>query len=146
MPVDDSPHDPAHQTVDRASTPYLRARYGLSAKSHKSWLVPAVFVLIIGGGWLIWSANFYSKPEIRSQVISFTPAKSGSISIRYTLRLRTAHKVHQCILIARDYQAVTVGQITDTIPAGRNEYSRNILIPTRAPAASASIDHCSLSP
>ena len=23
MPVDDSPHDPAHQTVDRASTPYL---------------------------------------------------------------------------------------------------------------------------
>jgi len=146
MPADDSQSDPIRRTVDRTSTPYLRERYGIAANSRKKWLLPAALVLIIGGGWLIWSANFYSKPEIRTQVMSFTPAKHGAISIRYTIRIRTAARAHQCVLIARDYQAITVGQVTDTIPAGRNAYTRMVLIPARAPAASASIDHCSLAP
>jgi len=146
VPENNPQSDPVLPNVDRTSTPYLRERYGLEANSRKKWLIPALLVLMFGGGWLIWSANFYSKPEIRTQVLSFTPAKSGAISIRYAIHLRTAAKSHQCVLIARDYQAITVGQVTDTIPAGSSGYTRSVLIPTRTLAVSASIDHCSLAP
>jgi len=133
--------------MDRHSTPYLRARYGIAertfARRVKSWVIAAVALLLIGGAWLIWSADHFAKPEISSTLISFHADNERQISIRYYINVRTASKAHQCILIASDYQANTVGQVTDLIPAGANSYTRNITIPTRAPAVAASIDHCS---
>jgi hypothetical protein len=133
--------------MDRHSTPYLRARYGIAertfARRVKSWVIAAVALLLIGGAWLIWSADHFAKPEISSTLISFHADNERQISIRYYINVRTASKTHQCVLIASDYQANTVGQVTDLIPAGANSYTRNITIPTRAPAVAASIDHCS---
>ena len=133
--------------MDRHSTPYLRARYGIAertfARRVKSWVIAAVALLLIGGAWLIWSADQFAKPEISSTLISFHADNERQISIRYYINVRTASKTHQCVLIASDYQANTVGQVTDLIPAGANSYTRNITIPTRAPAVAASIDHCS---
>jgi hypothetical protein len=134
------------QAEDRSSTPYLRERYGLSRNHRKRWLLPAVLFLLVGGGWLIWSASHYAEPEVSTQILTFKTINSTSISIRYTALFRTSTKAHQCVLIASDYQAITVGQITDTIPAGSHSSLRTILIPTRAPASAASIDHCSLAP
>jgi len=127
----------------RESDDYLQARYGNSQKSSRRWLIPATIFLIVGGGWLIWSADHYSKPEIRSDLISFSITSPKSVSLRYAVNVRTADKSHQCILTATDYQANIVGQITDTIPAGANNYTRLVSIPTRTPAVSASIEHCS---
>lgn len=133
--------------MDRHSTPYLRARYGIAertfARRVKSWVIAAVALLLIGGAWLVWSADHFSKPEISSTLITFHADNDKQISIRYYVNVRTASKSHQCILIASDYQANTVGEVTDLIPAGVNSYTRNITIPTRAPAVAASIDHCS---
>ena len=133
--------------MDRHSTPYLRARYGIAertfARRVKSWVIAAVALLLVGGAWLIWSADHFAKPEISSTLISFHADNERQISIRYYINVRTASKTHQCVLIASDYQANTVGQVTDLIPAGANSYTRNITIPTRAPAVAASIDHCS---
>ena len=128
---------------ERESDDYLQARYGNSQKSSRRWLIPATIFLIVGGGWLIWSADHYSKPEIRSDLISFSITSPKSVSLRYAVNVRTSDKSHQCILTATDYQANIVGQITDTIPAGANNYTRLVAIPTRAPAVSASIEHCS---
>ena len=127
----------------RDSTHYLRERYGLSGRKRRAWLVPAAALLVVGGGWLIWSADHFSKPEIRSNVISFQATDSQSISIKYFASVRTAAKAHQCILIASDYQANTVGQVTDVLPAGHKRYTHTVKIPTRVAAVSASIDHCS---
>lgn len=133
--------------MDRHSTPYLRARYGIAertfARRVKSWVIAAVALVLIGGAWLVWSADHFAKPEISSTLITFHADNDKQISIRYYVNVRTASKSHQCILIASDYQANTVGEVTDLIPAGVNSYTRNITIPTRAPAVAASIDHCS---
>jgi len=133
--------------MDRHSTPYLRARYGIAertfARRVKSWVIAAVALVLIGGAWLVWSADHFAKPEISSTLITFHAENDKQISIRYYVNVRTASKSHQCILIASDYQANTVGEVTDLIPAGVNSYTRNITIPTRAPAVAASIDHCS---
>jgi uncharacterized protein (UPF0333 family) len=132
--------------MERDETPYLRERYGVAEKSFsrtlRSWLLAAILFGLIGGGWLFWSANYYSKPEISSSLITFTVDSPRAITIRYYVDVRTASKSHQCILVASDYQANTVGEVTDTIPAGVNSYQRNITIPTRAPAVEASIAHC----
>ena len=122
---------------------YLQERYGNSQRGKRRWLIPAILLLVVGGGWLFWSANHYSRPEIRTDLISFSVANPKSVSLRYFISVRTATRSHQCILIASDYQANTVGQITDTIPAGAHNYTRSVLIPTRTPAVSATIEHCS---
>ena len=132
--------------MDRQSTPYLRARYGIDEpglkRTLKGWIPAALILLLVGGGWLIWSADHFAKPEISPSLISFQVLDSQHISITYYVYVRTATKSHQCTLIASDYQANTVGEITDQIPAGAQSYTRTVIIPTRAPAVAASIDHC----
>jgi len=127
---------------ERNSDDYLRERYGNSQKAKRPWLIPALFFLIVGGGWLLWSANHYSRPEIRTDLISFTVADPKSVALRYYISVRTSDRSHKCILRASDYQANTVGEITDTIPAGAHSYTRNLIIPTRSQAVSATIEHC----
>ena len=128
---------------EREGDDYLQERYGKSQNSQRRWILPATIFLIVGGGWLIWSADHYSKPEIRTDLISFSITSPSKGSLRYAINVRTASKSHQCVLTATDYQANIVGQITDTIPAGGHNYTRQIVIPTRTPAVSASIEHCS---
>ena len=122
---------------------YIRTRYGISQKTRKPWILPAVLFLVFGGGWLIWSADHFSKPEVRTDLITFTTSNPKEVSVRYFINVRTAARSHQCILIASDYQANIVGQITDVIPAGGHNYMRDVIIPIRTPAVSASIEHCS---
>ena len=128
---------------ERSGSDYLRNRYGNSQNSRPRWILPAVILLLVGGSWLLWSANHYSKPEVSTELISFTTSNPKAVTFRYFINVRTASRSHQCIVTATDYQANIVGQITDTIPAGRNNYNRTIVIPTRAPAVSATIEHCS---
>lgn len=122
---------------------YLQDRYGGSARARRPWLIPAAILLLVGGGWLFWSANHYSRPEIRTDLISFSVADPQKVHLRYFISLRTSTRSHQCILKAQDLQANTVGQITDIIPSGSHSYTRNVVIPTRIQAVSASIEHCS---
>ena len=128
---------------DQNSDDYLQNRYGNLKKSRLGWVIPALVLLLVGGGWLVWSANHFSRPEIRTELISFSVAGPNKIHLRYFISLRTSTRSHQCILRASDYQANTVGQITDTIPPGAHNYTRTIDIPTRLQAVSASIEHCS---
>ena len=136
----------------RTSTPYLRARYGIPEPSHskyskyfKSWLTPALVFLIVGGSWLIWSANHYSRPEIRSTLISFSATDASHMSVRYSVSFRSANRAHLCTLIARDFSANTVGEITDHFPAGTfTPVTLVSVISTRVPAVNAAIIRCAL--
>ena len=104
---------------------YIRERYGISQKARKPWILPAVLFLLVGGAWIIWSADHFSKPEVTTDLITFTTSNPKEVSVRYFVNVRTADRSHKCILIASDYQANTVGQITDVIPAGAHNYTRN---------------------
>lgn len=131
----------------RASNPYLRARYGIPEPSHnryKKWFTPALIVLVIGGSWLAWSANHYSRPEIRSTLISFHAVDVSHMSIRYSVSFRSTDKAHLCQLIARDLAANTVGEITDHFPAGTSSKTLVSVIPTRVAAVNAAIIRCAL--
>jgi Domain of unknown function (DUF4307) len=128
---------------EAASDDYLQQRYGNSQRAQRRWLLPAIISLLIGGGWLIWTANHFSKPEVSTDLISFSVANPQEVSLRYFIKVRTSTRSHECILTASDYQANIVGQITDTIPAGKHDYTRKVVIPTRTEAVSASIEHCS---
>lgn len=121
---------------------YLRERYGISQKTRRLWILPAVLFLVCGGAWLIWSADHFSKPEVTTDLIAFTTNNPKEVTIRYFISVRTASRSHQCILIASDYQANIVGQTTDVIPAGGHDYTRNVIVPIRTPAVSVSIEHC----
>ena len=125
-----------------AGDDYLHQRYGRSKKGKRPWVAPAIILLVVGGSWLTWSANHYSKPEISTELISFSVTNPQAVSLRYFVKVRTAGRDHQCIITASDYQANIVGQVTDKIPLGAHDYTRTILIPTRTQAVSATIAHC----
>jgi hypothetical protein len=127
---------------DLAGDDCLHQRYGRSQKGKKPWLAPAIILLVVGGSWLVWSANHYSRPEISTELISFSVKNPQAVSLRYFVKVRTAGRSHQCIFTASDYQANIVGQVTDIIPRGAHNYTRTVSIPTRTQAVSATIARC----
>jgi Domain of unknown function (DUF4307) len=132
----------------REDDPYLRARYGIAEPSlsrYKKWFTPALIVLLVGGSWLVWSANHYSRPEVRSTLISFKAIDSSHMQVRYSLSFRTSSKAHLCQLIARDFAANTVGEIAVRFPAGSTTPGTIIsTIPTRVAAVNAAITRCAI--
>jgi hypothetical protein len=132
----------------REDDPYLRARYGIAEPSrsrYKKWFTPALIILLVGGAWLAWSANHYSRPEVRSTLISFKAIDSSHMQVRYSISFRTASKAHLCQLVARDFSANTVGEITDRFPAGTFMPSTIVsTIPTRVAAVNAAIIRCAI--
>ena len=122
--------------------PYLQRRYGISQSRIPKWLISALFFAIIGGGWLAWSANHYSNPDIRSTLISFHEIDSKSIEIRYSVEVKDPKTQVTCRLSARDYGLNIVGQIDDPIPFGSRKVVRVVQIPTRLAAVNAQIESC----
>jgi hypothetical protein len=124
------------------SDPYLKKRYGIEERRYPKWLFPAIAFGIIGGGWLVWSANHFSNPEIRSTLISFKEIDAKSIEIRYSIEIKSLKQGVMCRLSARDYGLNIVGQIDDQIPKGTKSATRTVRIPTRLAAVNAKIESC----
>ena len=138
---------PADRLADMSSKSeddqMLRERYGRDDKSFlRSWKAPALFFAIVGGSWLLWSANHAANPAIRSTLISFTVSSDTAIEIRYSLAIDNSEKAHECRLVARDGFTNIVGEVTDLIPAGSSRMTRSISIPTRLKAVNAGISGC----
>ena len=131
----------------RSESEFLRNRYGIRTSRFGrlgSWVGPAITIALIGGGWLLWSANHYATPEVRSTLVSFQAIDDAHISVRYSLIFKDSTRAHECVLVAHDYQTNVVGQLTDQIAAGSVSPTRTVVIPTRLKAVSVSIDHCAV--
>ena len=126
------------------SDPYLRERYGISKARFPKWLLTALLVAVIGGGWLLWTANHYTYPDIRSTLISFREVDAKKIEIRYSVEIKNPNSQVICRLAARDFGLNIVGQIDDQIPLGTKSATRIVLIPTRLAAVNAQIESCSI--
>jgi Domain of unknown function (DUF4307) len=123
--------------------PYLQERYGISKAQIPNWLISAILIAVIGGGWLLWTGNHYSNPQIRSTLISFREIDAKSIEIRYSVVIKNPDSQVTCRLAARDYGLNIVGQIDDPIPLGTKSVTRIVRIPTRLAAVNAQIESCS---
>ena len=117
----------------------LSDRYG-----HRPmrWKGLALVLLIVGGGWLIWTGLYHSRPAITSTLISFSIPSDRAISLRYSIDRRNASAVIICTLVAHDFDKNVVGQIDDSIPAGAAHVEKTTLIPTRSAAVNAAISRC----
>jgi hypothetical protein len=125
--------------------PYLRERYGISKgrfTRFPKWLITAILVSVVGIGWLLWTANHYTYPEIKSTLISFREVDAKSIEIRYTVEIKDPKSQGICRLAARDFGLNIVGQIDDKIPLGTTSETRIVRIPTRLAAVNAQIESC----
>jgi hypothetical protein len=125
------------------SDPYLRERYGISTARIPKWVITAILISVIGGGWLLWTANHYTYPDVKSTLISFKEIDSKSIEIRYSVEIKDPKSQVICRLAARDYGLNIVGQIDDKIPMGTSSETRIVRIPTRLAAVNAQIESCS---
>ena len=136
----------APMTEPIENDPYLRARYGISKARFSrfpTWLITAILISVIGGGWLLWTANHYAYPEIKSTLISFREVDAKNIEIRYSIKIKNPNSQVICRLAARDYELNIVGQIDDEIPLGTKSATRIVQIPTRLAAVNAQIESCS---
>ena len=136
----------APMTEPIENDPYLRARYGISKARFSrfpTWLITAILISVIGGGWLLWTANHYTYPDIKSTLISFREVDAKNIEIRYSIKIKNPNSQVICRLAARDYELNIVGQIDDEIPLGTKSATRIVQIPTRLAAVNAQIESCS---
>jgi hypothetical protein len=114
-------------------------RYG---RRPMRWKGLAVVLLIVGGGWLIWTGLYHSRPAITPTLISFSISSDRAISLRYSIQRRDPKAAIICTLVAHDFEKNVVGQIDDSIPAGAAHIEKTTLIPTRSAAVNAAISRC----
>ncbi len=126
----------------RSDDPYLQKRYGITRSGLPKWIPLAISLLIAGIAWTIWSGSNHSNPEIRYNLISFKPVDAKAIEIRFIVNFKSISKEHNCTLVARDYQANVVGQMSFEFPTGISSQDVTTLIPTRAKAVNAGIIAC----
>ncbi|MEI9908024.1 MAG: DUF4307 domain-containing protein [Actinomycetota bacterium] len=117
----------------------LSDRYGIKPVR---WKKTAIVLLLLGGPWLVWAGLHHSRPEISSDLISFSPNSDRSISIRYTVERRTPTQAITCTLVARDFDKNIVGQIDDVVKPGAAIVEITTQIPTRSAAVNAAISRC----
>jgi hypothetical protein len=119
-------------------------RYGINQPRFPRWVIIAVVSAVTGVSWLLWTANHFSNPPIRSTLISFQEIDAKSIEIRYLIEIEDPTVQVTCRLGARDYGLNVVGEIDDPIPLGTRDATRIVRIPTRLAAVNASIESCSV--
>lgn len=127
-----------------SSDPRLRERYGIEAAGkNRIWIT--LFSLFLVLSWFIWSGTNFANPDIRSTLISFKVVSDQKISITYKILVRDTTIEHSCLLVAKDIDKNTVGEVVDLMPAsslaiGKNQ--RTVEISTRLPAVNAGIASC----
>jgi di/tricarboxylate transporter len=123
----------------------MRERYGenYSAKNGR-WKIAAALFAVLLIPWLIWSAWYYSKPDYRYELVSFTITSQEEIALTYVLDRKVAGISVTCTLIARDFEKNIVGEISETFLANQAPIRevRRVVIPTRSPAVNGGISQC----
>jgi hypothetical protein len=117
-------------------------RYGV--RNQRAWVPYALSFLLIGGGWLIWAALHHAEPDISSSLVAFDNTDPRNTEIRFIVTRSDPSAPATCILAARDFDKVIVGQIVDHIPASGGAIERTVTIPSRADAVNAGITTCYL--
>ncbi len=117
-------------------------RYGV--RNQRAWVPYALSFLLIGGGWLIWAALHHAEPDISSSLVAFDNTDPRNTEIRFIVTRSDPSAPATCILAARDFDKVIVGQIVDHIPASDGAIERTVTIPSRADAVNAGITTCYL--
>ncbi len=117
----------------------LSDRYG---RRPMRWKGLAVGLLIVGGGWLMWTGLYHSRPAITPTLISFSIPSDRAVSIRYSIDRRNPTASIICTLVAHDFDKNVVGEIDEPIPAGAAHIEKTTLIPTRSAAVNAAISRC----
>ena len=121
----------------------LIERYGKPRSPRWKWV--ALFVAMIALPWLLWTAWFYSNPEIRTAPVRYETLDDQNISLSFELTRRDPASEVICTLIALDIDKNVVGEIELAVPAASEESILvNAKIPTRLRAVNASVDSCRL--
>ena len=100
----------------------------------------------MGGAWILWAGLHHSNPGLRSQLISFTTDDPRNPEIRYSIQRKSGSDKVICTLTARDFDKNIVGQIDETIPAGKTYLELTTAVPTRADAVNVGIERCRITP
>lgn len=121
----------------------LIERYG--KRRSKRWRWVAFLVAVIALPWLMWTAWFYSNPEIRTSPVRYETLDDQNISLSFELIRRDPAQEVICTLIALDIDKNVVGEIELQVPgADAGSILVNAKIPTRLRAVNASVDSCRL--
>ena len=117
-------------------------RYGV--RLERAWVPYALSFAIIGGAWLIWAGLHQAEPPISYSLVAFNNDDPRNTEIRYTINRRDPSRTATCVIAARDFDKVIVGQIDDQIPAAKGAIERTVTIPSRADAVNAGVTTCYL--
>ena len=117
-------------------------RYGV--RNQRAWVPYALSFFLIGGGWLLWAAFHHAEPAISHTLVAFDNTDPRNTEIRFIVTRRDPSLPATCIVAARDFDKVIVGQVVTRIPASDGAIERTVTIPSRADAVNAGVTTCYL--
>ena len=130
-----------HNHPMQSQTPFnYEDRYGL--KKGGSWVGFAIFIGILGVGWVTWAGLHHSNPPIRIQLITFVVDSDRAVSVRYSIDRNGVDGGVICTVIARDYDKNIVGQLDSEIAPGKGKIELVTVVPTRIAAVNADVASC----
>jgi hypothetical protein len=121
---------------------YLLDRYGPAR--GRWWKIVAALIAIIMIPWLLWSAEYHSRPDFGYEIISFEILSEREVSLTYVVERNKQELSLICTLVARDFEKNIVGEVSDILATNRapGKTTRKILIPTRSPAVNGAVVAC----
>ena len=127
---------------DVQNNPKLRARYGLDHKNNGLVLVIVLTVTALIS-WLIWSATYYSNPNLSSQLVAYQNISNNQIKVTYQVKSSKIRGQIICRLVARDLYRNIVGETNDLIEKPNQKiFTRTVTLSTLSPAVNADVVGC----
>ncbi|MFC0861994.1 DUF4307 domain-containing protein [Sphaerimonospora cavernae] len=108
-----------------------------------TYLVIALIVAVMAGGWGYVMMSASGNPLVKAQVISFDASAADSAEITFTVH-KVADRAATCRLRALDTGHMEVGSRMIDVPSGKAELTFRERLRTSAQATAVYVDYCDL--
>ncbi|MBX6381429.1 MAG: DUF4307 domain-containing protein [Microbispora sp.] len=139
---------PTDEAGDRGTRPVLGTPDEFAPRpARRGRLVPyvvmALIVAVIAGGWGYVMLRAYGNPSVSADVITFDASAPDSASITFTVH-KPADRAAMCRIQALDTHHLEVGSREVDIPKGRSDLEFSERLRTSAQATAVHVDYCDL--
>lgn len=121
----------------------IARRYPAARTPRRLWLVPAVALAVVGGGWTLWSGIHGASPAISAKIVSFDVTSDQTVQVLVTTQRPDPSRPASCTVSAQAESYETVGQYPLHLAPGTQELeNHDVTIRTFKRGTSVKVEGC----
>lgn len=121
----------------------IARRYPVARTPRWLWVVPAVALAVVGGGWTVWSGIHGATPPISAKIVSFDVTSDQTVQVLLTTQRPDPSRPATCTVTAQATSYETVGQFPLFLGPGTQELeNHDVTIRTFKRGTSVKVEGC----